>query len=73
MAIENIDLERCSGCGACVKVCPMDVFRLDRDRKKAIVRYAEDCMLCAWCLMECPNDVITVTWGKESPLLVSWG
>ena len=73
MAVENIDLERCTGCGTCVKVCPVDVFRFDKESKKAIIRYADDCMLCAWCLMECPHDSITVTWGKKSPLLVSWG
>jgi len=73
MAVENIDQERCTGCGTCVMVCPMDVFRLDKVSKKAIIRYAEDCMLCAWCLVECPKDAITVTWGKKSPLLVSWG
>ena len=73
MAIEKIDNERCSGCGNCVRVCPMDVFRLDKDSKKSIIRYPDDCMLCAWCLMECPKDAITVTRGKKSDLLLTWG
>jgi NAD-dependent dihydropyrimidine dehydrogenase PreA subunit len=73
MAVENIDLERCNGCGICVRSCPMDVFRLDREGKKAVIRYPEDCMLCGWCLMDCPEDAVTVTWCKKSPLLLSWG
>jgi NAD-dependent dihydropyrimidine dehydrogenase PreA subunit len=73
MAVESIDPALCNGCGNCVKSCPMDVFRLDKDCKKARIQYPEDCMLCGWCLMDCPQDAISVTLDKKSPLLVSWG
>ncbi|MFC1892336.1 ferredoxin family protein, partial [Thermodesulfobacteriota bacterium] len=49
MPVENIDNEKCIGCGICVQICPMDVFRMDEDSKKAITRYPEDCMLCELC------------------------
>jgi len=29
MTVDNIDIEKCNGCGECVLSCPMDVFRLD--------------------------------------------
>ena len=29
MSIEQIDLDRCTGCGICVEVCPLDTLRLD--------------------------------------------
>ena len=73
MAIERIDDELCSGCGICVLSCPMDVFRLDKEKKTAVIAYGEDCMLCGWCTVECPEDAVTLTPHKSSPLTVSWG
>ena len=73
MAIETIDLGLCNGCGICVKSCPMDIFRLEKGSKKAVIQYPEDCMLCGWCIIDCPQDAISVTLEKKSPLLVSWG
>ena len=73
MAIERIDLELCNGCGLCVKICPMDVFRMDKQAKKAVITYAEDCMLCEFCVLDCPTRAITVTPEKSSPLILSWG
>ena len=73
MTIEKIDNELCIGCGICVQICPMDVFRMDEDSKKAIIRYPEDCMLCELCVLDCPEEAITVTPEKNSPLMVSWG
>lgn len=29
MSIEQIDLDRCTGCGICIEVCPLDTLRLD--------------------------------------------
>jgi NAD-dependent dihydropyrimidine dehydrogenase PreA subunit len=73
MAIEKIDAALCTGCGMCVQSCPMDVFRLDRERKKAVITYAEDCMLCGWCVIACPEDAVLLTPDKSSELTLSWG
>ena len=73
MSIDKIDQELCNGCGICVKICPMDVFRMDEDLEKAIIRYPEDCMLCELCVLDCPVEAITVTPEKDSQLIVSWG
>ena len=73
MAIERIDTALCSGCGICVLSCPMDVFRLNREEKKAVIAYPEDCMLCGWCVIDCPEDAVTLTPDKSSVLTVSWG
>ncbi len=73
MSIETIDVELCNGCGICVKICQMDVIRMDEDNKKAIIRYPEDCMLCEFCALDCPVQAITISPQKNAPLMVSWG
>ena len=35
MTIAAIDETLCNGCGICVKHCPVDVLRMDREAKKA--------------------------------------
>ena len=53
-----INASLCDGCGACIKVCPMDC--LDIRDGKAILRSEEDCLVCLTCEAECRAGVITV-------------
>lgn len=53
--------ECCNGCGICVAICPQDVFRIDKDTKKAIIKYPDDCVACASCESFCPLNCIEVT------------
>jgi len=73
MSIERIDSELCNGCGICVKSCPVDVIRMDRESKKAVIQYPEDCMLCGFCAQDCPQNAIYISPTKNSPFIVSWG
>jgi NAD-dependent dihydropyrimidine dehydrogenase PreA subunit len=54
-------LERCNGCGICISCCPQDVFRLNEQTKKAIIKYPDDCVACWSCEDYCPCDCLTVT------------
>lgn len=72
MSIESIDTELCTGCGLCVDACPMDVIRIEKTNKKAIIKYLEDCMCCSWCEIDCPQNAIYVSPEKYAPLMVSW-
>jgi NAD-dependent dihydropyrimidine dehydrogenase PreA subunit len=73
MAIEKIDAGLCTGCGDCVKSCPMDVIRMDADADTAVIRYAQECMNCEQCVLDCPVEAITVTPYTMTPFITSWG
>jgi len=74
MAIERIDPELCNGCGICVSSCPADVIRMDRESKKAVIQYPQDCVMCCWCIAECPQDAVTISPAVTTyPLFTSWG
>jgi len=73
MSIEKIDHDLCTGCKICVFSCPMDVIRMDKEKKKAVIRYPEDCMLCGWCEIDCPENAVHISPEKRAPLITSWG
>jgi NAD-dependent dihydropyrimidine dehydrogenase PreA subunit len=52
----HFDLEKCEGCGTCVKVCPIDCWEVVRG--KAVFSGEEKCMLCYFCETECPQTII---------------
>jgi ferredoxin len=51
----KVDADKCTGCGLCVDVCPMEAIRLEED---LAVIDEEKCNLCGQCVEECPNDAI---------------
>ena len=61
MPIIKLDQEVCNGCGICDACCPLDVFRIDRETRKAVIKYPEDCVACWRCESFCPVNCIEVT------------
>jgi len=55
----KIDFEKCTGCGTCVKVCPVGVYELIEDKAAAGVN-ADQCMVCRACENMCPEQAILV-------------
>jgi electron transfer flavoprotein alpha subunit len=52
----KIDLLKCTGCGACVLVCPVGVLAVE-DMKCHV---AEGCTSCGLCLNTCSWQAITL-------------
>ena len=72
MGIRKIDVNLCNGCGICVRHCPMDVLRLDGDRKKAYIKYIMDCQNCFLCEAECPEGAIYCLPVNERRMVTAW-
>ena len=51
----KIDLDKCTGCGFCVRDCPLEAVRLVK--KKAVIR--DHCTQCGACLKVCEYDAVT--------------
>lgn len=53
----TIDVEKCTGCGACVDVCNVThVYKMEE--KKAVVSAERRCWDCGQCVAVCPVDAI---------------
>jgi NAD-dependent dihydropyrimidine dehydrogenase PreA subunit len=54
--IPLIDLQRCSGCGQCVELCPTEA--VDLRGGKAVIARPADCTFCEVCETYCPEGAI---------------
>ncbi|MEJ0028562.1 MAG: ferredoxin family protein [Rhizomicrobium sp.] len=63
--IELIVASRCTGCNACVRVCPTDVFDLSGDGPPRIARPSA-CQTCFMCELYCDADAVYVGPDCES-------
>ena len=84
-----VDVERCTGCGACVKACPRGVLELvpkrarvcvpcnSRAKGKAVMEVCEvGCIKCAKCIRTCPAKAIRLKDGiieVDHSLCLSYG
>lgn len=65
LPLPRIIAERCTGCGRCVEICPVDALAQWAD--KAALAFPERCTYCALCEDICPEDAIAL------PFLIVFG
>lgn len=70
--IENIEIEKCTGCGMCDDVCPADVIHMEpapaetispglvERRWLPVIKFREHCITCYNCEMFCPERIVDV-------------
>ncbi len=51
-----MDINKCKGCGQCVRVCPAIVFELKEKRSRVV--YGEGCYACGHCWAVCPEEAV---------------
>ena len=51
----KVDIDKCTGCGACVDVCPNDALAMDGDKVKVD---DANCIDCGVCVDECPVEAL---------------
>ena len=55
-----IDKKKCTDCGTCVEVCPMEIF-VKQDKKVSVSeKKADECIGCRACEVQCPKEAIMV-------------
>jgi L-aspartate semialdehyde sulfurtransferase ferredoxin len=53
----SLDRTECVDCGACISVCPQEVFSFDNDY---MIRVDEEkCVLCGRCIPVCPHQALS--------------
>lgn len=66
LLVHSINDDRCTGCDACVTVCPTDVLEL-RNNKSRVMRF-NDCIQCEQCAHVCPTQALVMHYeGTEAP------
>ena len=67
----TVDESKCTGCGICSEVCPVEAITVDQVAKID----AAICTDCGSCVAECPNEAISMNemaasssaWSSRSP------
>jgi heterodisulfide reductase subunit A len=54
----EVDPDKCTGCGICVKVCPYNAITMDTSNGKHAIVTTAACSGCGTCAAECPADAI---------------
>ena len=52
-----IDRELCTGCGACIEICPPRALVMEQEMARLEEEFCEECGFCA---AECPTGAITI-------------
>jgi ferredoxin len=52
--------KRCTGCKACLNICPVQVLRIDPEKPHKVLIDRRNCIRCFCCHEVCPNNAIEI-------------
>lgn len=55
----HIDRDECVDCGACISICPQDVFSFGEDWSLQVRE--DQCVLCGKCIPACPHQALSLS------------
>lgn len=55
----TVDKKKCTGCGTCKNVCPVNVFEIKGGKSNPV--NAKECIGCMACENSCPEGAIKVS------------
>ena len=59
MYVIVIDEQKCTACGECVKICPVEIYKLEGD--SVSVGNADECSGCQSCVSVCEPQAISIS------------
>lgn len=62
-----IDTDTCIACGACARICPAEILRLEEGRIQVHPESMFGCIACGHCMMVCPTQSVAVSGRDISP------
>jgi len=63
----RVDANICAACLVCVRACPYDVPRIDKDGASKIDEAL--CRGCGVCAAECPAKAIELNWYEDDQIM----
>ena len=64
-----VDLNKCTSCGVCARVCPYGAMKVDVKAKSGVHLVAAACAGCGACAAECRFDAITMQHFSDDQVL----
>jgi len=55
-----INKNKCTECGTCIEVCPMEIFVKKGDKVIIDPKKVTECIGCRACEVQCPQEAIAV-------------
>ena len=65
LLVHSINDDRCTGCEACITVCPTDVLELVANKSR-VERFG-DCIQCEQCVTACPTTALVMHYEGTKP------
>jgi ferredoxin like protein len=58
------DKSKCTGCGKCAKICPMELWSMKKGKALIAKDYAKKCVECGSCWLVCNFNAIDFSYPK---------